>query len=123
MQTRFRSCASPRASTWLITCPTTLTSYLSSTHFLTTLSNCFGLSHPIVIHFSQHQCGHTIDKLNTHLLQCPCESEHIIIHNTLWNTIVSIILENGTHVQWKVSHLFPCDTQQQMDILITKDNF
>ncbi len=26
--------------------------------------------------------GHTIDNLSTHLLQCSCDSEHIIAHNT-----------------------------------------
>jgi hypothetical protein len=123
MQTCFRSCAGPRASTWLLTCPTTPTFYLFSTHFLTTLNTCFGLSHPIVIYFLRHQCGHTIDDLSTHLFQCLCENEHITTHNTLWNTIVIVVLENGAHVQWKVSHLFPCHTQQRMDILITKDNF
>ncbi len=41
-----------------------------STHFLITLRTCFGLSHLLIIHFSQCQCGHTFDNQNTHLLRC-----------------------------------------------------
>jgi hypothetical protein len=123
MQARLCSCASLGVGTWLLTCPTTLTFYLSSTHFLTTLSTCFDLSHPTFTHFSQCQCGHTIDDLNTHLLWCPCEREHTTTHDTLWDIVVTIVLENGAHFQWKVSHLFPCHTQQWMDILIIKDYF
>jgi hypothetical protein len=37
--------------------------------------------------------------------------------------IIIIAFESGTHVQRKVSHFFPYQTQQQMDILITKDGF
>jgi hypothetical protein len=34
-----------------------------------------------------------------------------------------LILESETHVQREVSHLFPHHTQQQMDIIITKNDF
>jgi hypothetical protein len=108
---------------WLLFHPTTLAFHLSPTHFLTTLHTHLGLQHPMVPHLSRCQCGHTIDDLNTHLLQCPCGSEHIITHDTLWDTIVIIILENGAHVQREFYHLFPCHTQHGMDILITIDDF
>jgi hypothetical protein len=32
-------------------------------------------------------------------------------------------LENEAHVQKEVSHFSPCQIEQQMDILVTKDNF
>jgi len=37
--------------------------------------------------------------------------------------IITIVLDNETHVQREVSHLFFCHTQWQMDILITRNNF
>jgi len=70
----------------------------SSVHFRTTLWTCLGLSHLIVAHLSWCQCGHTIDDLCTHLLRCPCGSECIVAHDTFWDAIATIILENGTHV-------------------------
>jgi len=99
------------------------TSISSSAQFCTTLWTCLGLSHLIVAHLSWCQCGHTIDDLCTHLLWCPCGSECIVAHDTFWDTIATIILENGTHVQREVSHLFPHHTQQRVDILITRNGF
>ncbi len=33
------------------------------------------------------------------------------------------MLESGTHLQKKISHLFPHHSQKQVDVVITKDNF
>jgi hypothetical protein len=60
-----------------------------------------------IVHLSQCQCGHTIDDLGIDLWRCPCESEHIVAHDMLQNTITTIALESGVHVQRKVSHIFP----------------
>jgi NCAIR mutase (PurE)-related protein len=57
------------------------------------------------------------------LLKCPYENEHIAAHNTLQDTIATIVLESGTHVQKEVSHLFFHHTQQRVDILITRKKF
>jgi len=61
--------------------------------------------------------------LSTHLLWCLCRNERIITHDTFQDTIPTIVLESGTHVQREVSHLFFRYTQWWMDILITKDGF
>ncbi len=100
----------PRAGTWLLACPTTLTFCLFSDHFFITLRTCFGLPHPIVVHLSWCQCGHTIDDLGPHLFLCPCGSECIAAHNTLRDTNTTIVLESGAHVQKEVSYLFPHHT-------------
>jgi hypothetical protein len=42
-------------------------------------------------------------------------------HFDIW--LQNIVLENKTHVQRELSHLFPCHIWWQVDILITKDNF
>jgi len=44
-------------------------------------------------------------------------------HDTLLDIVVTIVLENGAHVQKEVSHLFPHHIQQQVDILITRYGF
>jgi hypothetical protein len=112
----------PRATVWLLTCTTTPTFCLSSCHFLTSLCTCFSLAQPIVAQLSRYQCGHTIDDLDTHLLWHPCRSEHIVAHNTFRNTVTTITLENGAHVQREVSHLFLHHTIRQVDILIIRHN-
>jgi len=96
---------------------------LSFAHLLITLYTCFNIPHPTIRHLSQCQCGHTIDGLGIHLLHCSCGNERIITHDTIWNTIVTIVLETGARIQKKGSHLFPHHTRKKMDIVITKDNF
>jgi hypothetical protein len=75
------------------------------------------------MNISHCQCGHTIDYLDTHLLWCPSRNECTTAHNTFHNVITAIALKSGTHVQREVSHLFPRQTQRQVDILITKYGF
>ncbi len=123
MRTSFRSCVGSKASTWLLTRPTTPTFRLSSIHSLTTLPTRLGFPCPIVMNISHCQCGHTIDYLDTHLLWCPSRNECTTAHNTFHNVITAIALKSGTHVQREVSHLFPRQTQRQVDILITKYGF
>jgi hypothetical protein len=123
MRAHLCSCVGPRANVWLLMRVTTPTFCLLLSHFLTSLCTCLGLAHPIVAHLSQCQCGHTIDDLGTHLLWHPYMSEHIIAHNTLQNTVTTIILESGAHVQREVSHLFLHHSRRQVDILIIRDNF
>jgi len=107
MRTCLHSCASSRVGAWLLTCLTTLSFHLSLTHFLTTLCTCLGLPHPMVDHLSWCQCGNsTIDNLSMHFFQCPCKNEHTTTHDLLRDIVAFIILENGTHVQKEVSHLF-----------------
>jgi len=106
MRTCLHLCASLRAGVWLLIHPTTPTFHLSPTHFLTSLHTHFGLPHPTMAHLSWCQCGHTINNLGTHLLQCPYGNECTTTHNTLRDVIATIALENGTHVQKEVSH-FP----------------
>ncbi len=99
--------------------PTTPSFCLSKAHFFTTLCIHLGLPHLIVAHLSWCQCGHTIDDLGIHLLWCPCGNECKAVHDIFQDIIAAIILESGTHVKREVSHLFPCYTKRQMDILIT----
>ncbi len=108
------------AHTWLVTRPTTPTFHLSSAHFLIELNTRLGLPHPTMAHLSWCYCGHTIDNLGTHLLRCPCGNECTTIHNTFQNIVATIALENGTHVQREVSHIFPRHIPRQVDIFITK---
>ncbi len=68
MGTYFFPCASPRVGAWLLIHPTTLAFHLFSTHFRTTLHIRFILSHLMVDHLSQCQCGHAIENSGTHLL-------------------------------------------------------
>jgi hypothetical protein len=97
-QAHLHSCAGPGAGAWLLTHPTTPTFRLSLAHFFTTLCTHFGLPHPIVAHLSWCQCGHTIDDLGTHLLQCPYGSECIATLDTFWGIVVAITLESKAHV-------------------------
>jgi hypothetical protein len=83
---------------WLLLCPTTPSFRLSLTFFFIALYTHLGLAHLIVAHLSWCQYDHTIDNLSIHLFRCPCENECIATHDTLWDTIAFIILENGTHV-------------------------
>ncbi len=112
-----------RVGVWLLTCPTTPTFHLSSTHFLRALCTCLVLPHPMVAHLSWCECDHIIDDLSTHLLRCPNMNECITTHDTFQDPIAVIVLESGTHVQREVSHLFFHHTQWQVDIFITKDDF
>jgi len=50
-------------------------------------------------------------------------SECIATHNIIQDAIITIVLESGTHVERKVSHIFPYYIQLQIDILITRDGF
>jgi len=74
------------------TCPTTSTFHLSLSHFLITLCTCVSLPHPTITHFSQCNCGHTINDLGTYLFQRPCESECITAHDMIKDIIVVICL-------------------------------
>ncbi len=90
---------------------------------------CYNISYSFqyitsyIPYFSQWQCGHTIYDLGIHLLHCPCKNEHTIAHDTLQDTVVTIMSESGAHVQKKVSHLSPHHTQKQMDIVIIRNDF
>ncbi len=123
MRTCLCSCASPTTGTWLLICPSTPSFCLSSTYLLIMLRIHSNIPHPMATHLSWCQCGHTIDDLSIYLLRCPCKSEHITTHDTLQDTIATITLESGTHVQKKVSHPFPHHTWKWMDIVITRDDF
>ncbi len=123
MWTCFHSCASLKASVWLLTRPITCAFCLSLVHFFSTLHTCLGLPHLMVAHLLECQYGHTIDNLSTHLLWCLCGNEHIIAHDTFQDTLVAITWGNGAHVQKEVSHLFPHHTWQQVDILIFRNDF
>jgi hypothetical protein len=101
VQTRLHSFASPIAGAWLLAHPS-----ICSAHFLTTFHICLGISHPIVPHLSQCQCGHTIYDLEIHLLYCSCGIEHTTTHDTFWNTIVAIMSKSGAQVQREVSTFF-----------------
>jgi hypothetical protein len=61
--------------------------------------------------------------LGIHLLCCLCENECIATHDTFSDIVAIVVLESGAHVQKEVAHLFPCHTQRQMDIIITKEVF
>jgi hypothetical protein len=106
MGTHLCSCAGLGVGAWLLTHPTTPAFRLSLAHFLTDVPilACQNLR---FAHLSQCQYDHTIDDLCTHLFQCLYESDRIIAHGTIRNTIRAIILESETHVQREVSHLFP----------------
>jgi len=121
--THLRSCACPVVGAWLLVHPNTLSFHLSFAHFFITLCIRFNIPYPTILHFSRCKCGHIIDDLGIHLRHCSCESERITTHETFWNTIATIILESGTHVQKEVFHLYSYHTQKQVDIVITKDNF
>ncbi len=71
-------------------------------HFFITLCTHLGLPHPIVAYLSWCQCGHTIDDLGTHMLQCPCKNECMATNNTFQDIIVIIVLESGVHIQREV---------------------
>jgi len=119
---RFCSCAGPRVGVWLLVHPTTPTFRLSSAHFLTTLQPSWLATSYNCPPFMM-LVWYTINNLSTHLLRCSCGNEHIVTHDTLRDTVATIALKNGTHVQREVSHLFPYYTQQWVDILITRDDF
>jgi len=66
---------------WLLVHLTTPTFHLFFIHFLTLLHTHFGLSHNTITHLSHCQCGHTIDGLCIHLIQCLGGNECSVIHN------------------------------------------
>jgi hypothetical protein len=90
----------------VLTHPTTPAICLFLAHFITTLWTRLGLPHPMVVHLSWCQCGHTIESLSIHLFWCFFKSEDIITHDTLQNIIATIGLESEAHVQNEVSHFF-----------------
>jgi len=118
VRAHIRSYVSPIARAWLLAHPST-----SSAHFLPTLCICLGISHRTIPHFSWCQCDHTINDLGIHLLHCLCGGEDTTIHDTFWNTIATIMLESGAHIQREVSHLFLRHTWKRVDIVITKNKF
>jgi hypothetical protein len=105
------SCVGLAARVWFLVHPNTSSFYLSFAHFFTTFHIRFDISHPIVSHLSQCQCGYTINDLGIYLLCCPCGNERIVAHDTLWDIVVTITSESWAHVQKEVSHLFPYHTQ------------
>ncbi len=107
MQTHFCSCVGLVVRVWLLVHLSTLSFSFSFVHVLTTLHILLSIPHPIIAHLSQCQCGHTINDLGIDLLHCPCGNESIVAHDMLWNTITTIALKSGAHVQKEVSHLFP----------------
>lgn len=122
MWTCLQSCVGPTTSTWLLTYPTTPTFCLSLVHFLRVLHTHLGLPHSTNARLSHCQCEHTIDDLGIHIFQRLCKNECIATHNTLQDTIKTIVLDNGAHEK-EVSHLFPHQTPHQVDIFITKCTF
>jgi hypothetical protein len=52
-----------------------------------------------------------------------CKSERITTHDTFRDTIATIALKNGTHIQRKVFHLFPYHTQKRMDSVPIRGDF
>ncbi len=97
-QTHFRSCVGLGAGVWLLVHPTALAFDLSSAHFFTTVCTHFGLPHPTIAHLSWCQCGHTIDDLCAHLLQCPCGNECTTTLDTFWGIVATIALESKAHI-------------------------
>ncbi len=61
--------------------------------------------------------------MGIHLLHCLCGSGRTTTHDTFQNTVVTMVLESGAHIQREVSHLFPCHKQKQVDIVITRNDF
>jgi len=100
----FKYCVGPRVGAWLLTYPITLTFRLSLVHVLTTLHIQLGLPHPTVAYLSRCQCGHTIDDLNTHFLECPYRSECTTTHDTFWDIVITIVLESETQI-WCNEHI------------------
>jgi hypothetical protein len=88
----------PVAGVLLLTCFNTLSFHLSSAHLFTTLHICLDISHPMVAHLSRCKCGHTINDLGIHLLHCLCESECIVTHDTLSNSIAIVMSKSGVHL-------------------------
>jgi hypothetical protein len=82
----------------VITHPTTPAFCLSLIHFCIVLHTHPSLPHFTVAHLSHYKCGHTIDDLSIHLLQCPFRNEHTTTHNIFENIIVTIVLESETPI-------------------------
>ncbi len=108
------SCVGLRVDVWLLICPTTFAFHLFLTNFIRALCTHLGLSHLMVVHLSRCQCDHTIEGLNTHLFWYPYGSENIVVHDTPWNTIATIILKSEAHVKRDISHFSPHHSQQTM---------
>jgi hypothetical protein len=66
---------------WIFINPITSAFHLVLAHFFIVLCIRFYLSHLNVAHLSHCWCERIIDDLNIHLLQCYCESEHIVAHD------------------------------------------
>ncbi len=82
----------------VITHPTTLAFSLSLIHFFLVSHTHPSLPHSTIAHLSHCKCGHTIDDLNIHLLQCPFRNEPTTTHDIFQDTIVTIVLESGTPI-------------------------
>ncbi len=83
MQTHLCPCVGPVVGVWLLVHLNTLSFCFSFIHFLTTLHIFFSIPHPISVHLSKCQCGHTINDLGIDLLRCQCGSENIVAHDML----------------------------------------
>jgi hypothetical protein len=123
MQTHLHSYVGLVTGAWLLARVSTPSFRLSFAHFFIALYIHLNILHPIILHLSRCQCGHTIDDLSIHLLHFPYGNKHTSTHDTLWNIVVTIASKSGAHVQREVSHLFPCHTQRRVAIVITRINF
>jgi hypothetical protein len=102
----FRCCANTslflcRATimTWLLTCFSTASFHLSSTHFLTSFHICLSIPHLTMSHLLWCRCGHTINDLGIHLLRCMCGRERTAGNDTFQGTIVIIALGSEPHIE------------------------
>jgi hypothetical protein len=98
VQTHFCSYVGPTTGSWLLVHPNTPLFCLPSFHFLITLHIHLGIPHPTIAHFSQCQCGHTINDLGIHLLHSPSKGECSVTHDTLRDIIATITLDSGAQV-------------------------
>ncbi len=105
--TLLRSCAGLVIGASLLAHPNTPSFHLSYAHFLITLCIQFDIPHPAIAHFSQCQCGHTINDLCIQLLHCLYGNECTATHDMLQDVVVAITSKSGTHVQQEVSYFFP----------------
>lgn len=106
--TCLKSCVGLGSRAWLFTHPIFFSFRMAFNIFFITLCTKLGFPQLMVKGLAHCICGHPIDLMGIHFLQCSHGREHIIFHDAVQDAFVSIV----KNVRFYVSH-------EQTHVLLT----
>ncbi|CAM6088894.1 unnamed protein product [Calypogeia fissa] len=80
---------------------------MSSFIFTTSLRVRLGLPHPGLLGQPSCVCGHPLDPVGTHILQCSHGSERTATHDDFRDVLAAIARDAGYHVSTEQTHVLP----------------